>query len=203
MDEPRTPQDPQVDQPAPPAHRVRRAGPGDVAAMHAMVVELAEYERSPESVQATAEDLHAALFGGADERVAHAHVAEVRDAAGAQGWQVWQVVGMAVWFPTYSTWTGRAGIWLEDLYVRPDHRGLGLGSALLAALAATCVRAGHRRLEWTVLDWNTSAQGVYRSVGATPMEDWTTWRLDGDALGALAATGTAAPAGPSGDPGSG
>lgn len=197
MDEPSTSQTAQTEQTGQnprPARRVRRAGPDDVAAMHAMVVELAEYERSPESVEATAEDLHAALFGGAEQQVAHAHVAEVGGTAG----DGWQVVGMAVWFRTYSTWTGRAGIWLEDLYVRPDHRGLGVGSALLAELAATCVRAGHRRLEWTVLDWNTAAQGVYRSVGAAPMDDWTTWRLDGDALGALAATAD----GGSGDGGS-
>lgn len=182
MDEPSTSQ---TGQTPPSAHRVRRAEPGDVAAMHAMVVELAGYERSPGSVEAAPEDLRAALFGDGEEQVAHAHVAEVGRTGGADGWEV---VGMAVWFRTYSTWTGRAGIWLEDLYVRPDHRGLGLGSSLLAELAATCVRAGHRRLEWTVLDWNTSAQGVYRAVGAAPMEDWTTWRLDGDALGALAAT---------------
>lgn len=188
MDEPSASRTSQTSQAPPPAHRVRQAEPGDVAAMHAMVVELAEHERSPESVEATAEDLRAALFGDGDEQVAYAHVAEVGSAAGADGWEV---VGMAVWFRAYSTWTGRAGIWLEDLYVRPDHRGLGLGSGLLAELAATCVRAGHRRLEWTVLDWNTSAQGVYRSVGAAPMEDWTTWRLDGDALGALAATADA------------
>lgn len=185
MDEPSTSQTGQTGQTPASPHRVRRAEPGDVAAMHAMVVELAGYERSPESVEATVGDLHAALFGGGEQQVAHAHVAEVGVRAGAGGWQV---VGMAVWFRTYSTWTGRGGIWLEDLYVRPDHRGLGVGSSLLAELAATCVRAGHRRLEWTVLDWNTSAQRVYRSVGAAPMDDWTTWRLDGDALGALAAT---------------
>lgn len=178
--------EPEVAQPPAP-HRVRRAEGRDVAAMHAMVVELAEYERSPASVEATAEDLRAALFGGLGQQVARAHVVEVRD-GGAGGWRV---AGMAVWFPTYSTWTGRAGIWLEDLYVRPDHRGGGLGRALLAELAATCVRGGHRRLEWTVLDWNAPAQGVYRAVGAAPMDEWTTWRLDGEALAALAATAAA------------
>ena len=187
MDEP-----PVAQRPAP--HRVRRAEARDVAVMHAMVLELAEFERSPDAVEATAGDLGAALFGGSGEQVARAHVAEVRDGAGGgtggddDGADGWRVAGMAVWFPTYSTWTGRAGIWLEDLYVRPQHRGGGLGRALLAELAATCVRGGHRRLEWTVLDWNTAAQDVYRSVGAAPTGDWTTWRLDAGALADLAAT---------------
>ena len=183
--------EPGVAQPPAPT-RVRRAEERDVAAMHAMVVELAEYERSPASVEATVDDLRAALFGGPGQPVARAHVAEVRGGA-ADGADAWRVAGMAVWFPTYSTWTGRAGIWLEDLYVRPEHRGGGLGRALLAELAATCVRGDHRRLEWTVLDWNSPAQGVYRAVGAAPTDGWTTWRLDGDALAALATTAEVGP----------
>ena len=163
-----------------PASRIRRATPEDVAVMDAMVHELAEYEKEPDAVEATPEDLRTALFGP-DPRV-HAHVAEV---AGADG--SWTVVGMAVWYLTYSTWTGRHGIWLEDLYVRPAARGAGLGRGLLAALAAECTARGYRRLEWWVLDWNTPAQGVYRSVGARAKEDWTTWRLDGAELQALAA----------------
>jgi GNAT superfamily N-acetyltransferase len=159
--------------------RVRRAAPEDVAAMDAMVRELAEYEREPEAVVATAEDLATALFG-ADPRV-HAHVAEVDGPGGRP-----QVVGMAIWYLTYSTWTGRHGLWLEDLYVRPAARGTGLGRDLLRALAAECTDRGYRRLEWWVLDWNSPAQGVYRSAGARPEEEWTTWRLDGDALTALA-----------------
>jgi len=182
------------------ATRVRRATPDDVAAMDAMVHELAEYEREPDAVEATPADLHAALFGP-DPRV-HAHVAEAQDADGS-----WAVVGMAVWYLTYSTWTGRHGIWLEDLFVRPAARGAGLGRALLAALAAECTERGYRRLEWWVLDWNPPAQGVYRSVGARAEEDWTTWRLDGDGLAALAARAdapastrpaSARPAGPGG-----
>ena len=164
----------------PAASRVRRAAPDDVAAMDAMVHELAEYEKEPDAVEATPADLHAALFGP-DPRV-HAHVAEVQDADGS-----WSVVGMAVWYLTYSTWTGRHGIWLEDLFVRPAARGAGMGRALLAALAAECTARGYRRLEWWVLDWNTSAQGVYRAVGARGEEEWTTWRLDGAGLEALAA----------------
>lgn len=146
-----------------------------------MVHELAAYEEAPELVEATPADLHEALFGGgADGPRVHAHVAEVEVEGG------WASAGMAVWFVTYSTWTGRHGLWLEDLFVRPPSRGLGLGRALLAALAAECVDRGHRRLEWWVLDWNTPAQGVYRSVSAAPQQGWTTWRLDGEGLEQLA-----------------
>lgn len=162
--------------------RVRRARPGDVPALDAMVHELAVYEGCPELVEATPDDLADALFGGgAGGPRVHAHVAEVSTAAG------WDVVGMAVWYVTYSTWTGRHGVWLEDLYVRPSARGSGLGRALLAALAAECVERGHRRLEWWVLDWNAPAHAVYRAVGARPEDEWTVWRLDGDALQQLGA----------------
>jgi GNAT superfamily N-acetyltransferase len=178
---------------------VRRATPADVAAIDAMIHELAEYEREPDAVEATPEDLRAALFS--EGARAHAHVAEVRSGGQAgeqddgQDGGGWTVVGTAVWYVTYSTWTGRSGIWLEDLYVRPTARGAGLGRALLAALAAECVERGYRRLEWWVLDWNTSAQGVYRAVGARPEDDWTVWRLDGDGLTALAAGAPVTPGG--------
>lgn len=145
--------------------RIRPAEPGDVTAVDGLIRELAAYEREPDAVQATAADLATALFGP-DPRV-HCHVAEV-DA---------QVVGMALWFVTYSTWRGRHGIWLEDLYVRPEHRRLGLGRALLATLAGVCAERGYPRLEWTVLDWNTPAHAFYRTIGAAPLDDWTTWRL--------------------------
>ena len=169
-----------------PAWRVRPAEPGDVDQMDAMVHELAEYEKAPELVQATAADLAAALFGdGTGEPRVHAHVAEVRTDEG------WQVAGMAVWYLTYSTWTGRHGLWLEDLYVRPPVRRLGIGRGLLSALAAVCVERGYRRLEWWVLDWNAPAQAVYRSIGAQAQDEWTTWRLDGEALGQLAGATTA------------
>ncbi|SDQ08576.1 GNAT family N-acetyltransferase [Quadrisphaera sp. DSM 44207] len=155
--------------------RVRPATEADVAAVDAMVRELAAFEREPDAVQASPQDLRAALFGP-DPRV-HAHVAEVDGPDGAP-----TVVGMAVWYVTYSTWTGRHGIWLEDLYVRPAARGAGLGRALLAALAAECLERGHRRLEWWVLDWNAPAQAVYRAIGARPEDAWTVWRLDGREL---------------------
>jgi GNAT superfamily N-acetyltransferase len=93
---------------------------------------------------------------------------------------------MALWFRSFSTWTGQAGIWLEDLFVEPEQRGSGIGAALLSRLAAICVEHGWTRLEWTVLDWNTPSIEFYRSRGATALDDWTTHRVDGPALRRLA-----------------
>ena len=101
----------------------------------------------------------------------HCHVAELDGPAAPA------VVGMALWFVTYSTWHGRHGIWLEDLFVRPGHRGLGLGRALLGTLAGICRERGYPRMEWTVLDWNEPAHDFYRTIGASPLDEWTTWRL--------------------------
>jgi GNAT superfamily N-acetyltransferase len=98
------------------------------------------------------------------------------------------VVGMAVHFRNFSTWTGRVGIYLEDLYVRPDHRGRGVGRALLADLARTANDRGYGRVDWSVLDWNSSAIRFYESLGAVPMDEWTGYRLSGDALAALGST---------------
>jgi GNAT superfamily N-acetyltransferase len=97
------------------------------------------------------------------------------------------VVAMAIWFRSFSTWTGQAGIWLEDLFVEPDQRGHGLGKALLARLAQLCVERGWTRLEWNVLDWNTPSIDFYRAHGARSLDDWITFRVDGDALPQLAA----------------
>jgi GNAT superfamily N-acetyltransferase len=97
------------------------------------------------------------------------------------------VVGMAVWYVTFSTWTGRHGIWLEDLFVRPEHRGGGLGTALLARLAAIAVDRGYRRLEWWVLRWNEPSIEFYEALGATPMDEWVHYRVDGAPLQHLAA----------------
>jgi GNAT superfamily N-acetyltransferase len=97
-----------------------------------------------------------------------------------------EVVGMAIWFLNFSTWLGRHGIYLEDLYVTPGHRGGGHGKALLAHLAQRCVDAGYGRLEWSVLDWNTPAIDFYVGLGSVAMDGWTTHRLAGDALAALA-----------------
>ena len=164
----------------PSASRIRPAEPGDVAAIDALVRELAVYEREPEAVHAVPEDFARALFGP-DPRV-HCHVAEVETDVGA-----WDVVGFALWYVTFSTWRGRHGIWLEDLFVRPEHRTRGLGRALLQVLAGECARRGYARLEWWVLDWNEPAHALYRSVGARPEDEWTVWRLDGRPLEQFAA----------------
>ena len=153
---------------------IRPARPGDVPAIHQMMLELAEYERARHEVTATAGDLRRALF--APHPALFAHVAE------ADG----QLAGFAVWFLNYSTWAGRHGIYLEDLYVRPRWRGGGHGRALLAELARICVARGYARLEWWVLDWNTPARGFYESLGAAAMDEWTVHRLTGPALAALA-----------------
>ncbi len=164
---------------------IREAAPSDVPVLLELVRALAEYEKEPDAVKATATDLHAALFGATP--VASCHVAE----SGGE------VVGFALWFVTFSTWTGRPGLWLEDVFVRPQARGAGLGKALLQALAQVCVERGYSRVEWWVLDWNAPAIGVYRSLGASPQSDWTTFRVDGGALTALGSA--AAPvAGPPG-----
>ena len=156
---------------------IRPARPGDVAAIHRLVRELAEYEKSLDQAAATADDLRRSLFGA--RPAVFAHVAE-HDGA---------VAGFALWFLNYSTWTGRHGIYLEDLYVTPALRGHGYGKALLAGLARICVDRGYGRLEWSVLDWNAPAIGFYASLGAVAMDEWTVHRLTGPALRALAAGG--------------
>ena len=155
---------------------IRTATAADVPAIHRLVCELAEYEKARHEVEATPEQLREALFGP-DPNV-FAHVAE--DAAG-------EVAGFALWFLNFSTWRGRNGIYLEDLYVRPEQRGSGLGRALLTELARICVERGYGRLEWSVLDWNEPARGFYRSLGAVSMDEWTVFRLTGDALARLGA----------------
>lgn len=152
---------------------IREARPGDVPVLLALVRELAAYEREPDAVAATEELLDEALFGATP--VASCHVA-VADGA---------VVGFALWYVSFSTWLGRPGLWLEDLFVRPAARGQGLGRALLERLAQVCVERGYGRFEWWVLDWNVDAQGFYRSVGAQPEDEWTVWRVDGPALRTL------------------
>lgn len=167
-----------------PSTRVRRAVPEDVADLHRLIQELAIYEREPDAVEASPADLHRALF--AREPLVHAFVAEVDGDRNADGAPGPEVAGMALWFVSYSTWRGRHGIWLEDLFVRPSRRGLGLGRALLTALAAEAVDRGYARLEWNVLDWNEPALRFYASLGARPLDEWTVHRVDGDALAVLA-----------------
>jgi GNAT superfamily N-acetyltransferase len=154
---------------------VRPIRPDDVPAVVGLVRELAEYEKAPHEARMTEEQLDAALFGGAP--ALFGHVAEVED----------RVVGMALWFLNFSTWRGTHGIYLEDLYVQPQHRGSGLGKELLRTLAELCVQRGYSRLEWWVLDWNTPSIDFYKAQGVVPMDAWTVFRLTDDALGEFAA----------------
>ena len=155
---------------------IREATPADVPDLLRLVRDLAEYERELDKVEATEEDYRRLMFPGEGPATAYGHVAEVDG----------EVVGMALWYVTFSTWTGVNGIWLEDLYVMPEHRGRGIGRDLLAALARICVERGYPRLEWWVLNWNEPSIGFYRSLGAAPSDEWTTYRLGDDALVALA-----------------
>lgn len=154
--------------------QIRRATPADVAEITAMIHELAEFEEAADECTVTTESLHTALFGPAP--VAYAHVVEVDGAVGAT----------AVWFHNFSTWEGVAGIYLEDLYVRPAFRRRGLARKLLSTLAAECVRQGGARLEWAVLKWNVNAIALYDAVGGKPQTEWTTYRVSGPELAALA-----------------
>jgi GNAT superfamily N-acetyltransferase len=156
---------------------IRPATTDDVPAIHALVRELADYERALADAQATEEQLHAALFG--PHPAAFAHIAE-DDTTGS-------VVGFALWFLNFSTWKGVHGLYLEDLYVRPEARGGGHGKALLTELARICVRRGYGRLEWSVLDWNEPSIGFYKALGAVPMDEWTVFRLTGEPLAVLGA----------------
>ena len=161
---------------------VREAVPDDVPRLVELVRDLAEYERAVHEVEATEEHFRAALFPN-DPAAARSHalVAEAETPDGPR------VVGMAVWYVTFSTWLGRHGIWLEDLYVSPDPRGAGLGKALLTRLAQVAVERGYGRVEWWVLDWNTPSIEFYRALGARSQDGWTVYRLDGDALAELGA----------------
>jgi GNAT superfamily N-acetyltransferase len=154
---------------------LRWARAGDEDGILECIRALAAYEKEPDAVQTTAEGLRQSLFGPSPSVFAHVIAREER------------IVAIAVWFLNYSTWTGRSGIYLEDLYVREDERRHGYGRALLARLARLCGERGYRRLEWSVLDWNQSAIGFYRSIGAVGMDEWTVQRLAGDALARLAA----------------
>ncbi len=172
--------------PPPPtaAALIRPARPEDIPEILAMVRELAEYERSAHEVLATEPMLAELLFGGntpSGTPAAHCHVAQA-----PAGHPDGPLAGMALWFLNASTWMGRHGIYLEDLYVRPAFRGLGIGQALMSQLARICVDRGYPRLEWWVLDWNTPAIDFYRSLGAQPMDEWTVHRITGTDLEHLA-----------------
>ncbi|MER7751233.1 GNAT family N-acetyltransferase [Kitasatospora sp. NPDC097643] len=151
---------------------IRTAVPTDVPLINAMIRELAEYEKAPQEAVGTEAQLHEALFGA--EPALFGLIAE-DDATG-------EPVGFAVWFRNYSTWRGTHGIYLEDLYVRPEARGGGHGKALLLELARIAVERGYSRVEWSVLDWNQPSIDFYKSLGAVAMDEWTVHRLTGDAL---------------------
>lgn len=156
--------------PGRPAAGIRPIVADDVAGVVAMVHALAYFERAPGECHLAAPDLAAALFGPAPALLGH--VAELDG----------ELAGFALWFLNFSTWEGRHGIYLEDLFVAPERRRHGIGLALLRTLGAVCRDRGYARLEWSVLDWNTPAQGFYRSLGAEEMHDWHVWRLTGAPL---------------------
>jgi GNAT superfamily N-acetyltransferase len=153
---------------------VRRVRPGDEAELTAMIHELAEFERAGHECTVTETQLRTALFGEAPS--VQGHIAEV-DGEAAAG---------ALWFRNFSTWDGVAGIYLEDLFVRPRFRRRGLARAMLATLARECVTNGYTRLSWAVLNWNTDAIGLYQAVGARPQDEWIVYRVSGPELSALA-----------------
>ena len=157
--------------------KIRLAQPADVEDIHRLIYELAVYEKAPEEMVATIDQIKSSLFDA--DPVAFCHVAEVDG----------KVVGIALWFLNYSTWLGKHGIYLEDLFVDPKYRGQGHGKALLVKLAQICVERGYSRFSWWVLDWNKDAIDFYESIGAQAMDEWTVYRVSGDALTKLASQG--------------
>jgi len=154
---------------------IRSARLGDEAAILRMVVALAVYEREPDAVKATEASLRATLFG--DNPQVFAHLAEIDG----------EIVGLALWFLTYSTWTGAPSLYLEDLFVAETARGTGTGRALLSALAREAKTRGCARMDWAVLDWNEKAREFYTHIGAHHSKGWEPWRIEGEALDRLAA----------------
>lgn len=161
-----------------PGISIRAAMPADIGLILALIRELAEYERAPEQAVATPDLIRRHLFGEGlgDGPVAECVIGELEGAA----------QGFAVYFHNFSTWLGRPGMYLEDLFVRPAARGAGLGEALLRHVARIAVDRGCGRFEWSVLDWNTPAIGFYRKLGAVAMDEWTVYRVSGPALLRLA-----------------
>lgn len=150
--------------------KIRLAEPSDVSEIHRLIYELAVYEKAPDEMVATLEQIESSLF--TDRPVAHCHVAEVDG----------KIVGIALWFLNYSTWLGKPGIYLEDLYVQPEFRGHGIGKGFMKTLAQLCIERGYERFQWWVLDWNEPSIEFYKSLGAIPMNEWTVFRLHGQAL---------------------
>lgn len=158
---------------------LRPATEADIDTIIEFIHGLAEYEHEPDAVQLDRDEFVSHLFG--PKPYAEVILAETGDGASA---------GFALFFHNFSTWTGKPGIHLEDLFVRPEHRGHGYGKALLVELARIAVQRDCGRLEWAVLDWNTPSIDFYKSLGAVPMDEWTTYRLAGETLATLGNQGT-------------
>jgi GNAT superfamily N-acetyltransferase len=157
--------------------QIRMAQPADVEDIHRLIYELAVYEKALEEMVATIDQINTSLFNA--NPVAFCHVADVDG----------KIVGIALWFLNYSTWLGKAGIYLEDLFVQPEYRGHGIGKGFMQTLAALCIERGYERFQWWVLDWNKPSIDFYESLGAVPMDEWTVFRLSGDALKKFASEG--------------
>ncbi|MCI0753274.1 GNAT family N-acetyltransferase [Teichococcus vastitatis] len=155
-----------------PGFTLREARPRDAETVSRLVVALAEYEKLGHEAKAGAADFYAAL---ATKRV-HGLIAEVEGEA----------IGFCLWYETFSTFTGKAGFWIEDVFVEPEHRRLGVGSAMFRKVAQIAVEGGYARVEWAVLDWNEPAIAFYRRIGAVAQDGWTDQRLSGEALTAFA-----------------
>jgi GNAT superfamily N-acetyltransferase len=156
------------------SEHIRRARPGDETELTAMIHELAEFERASDQCTVTERQLREALFG--DQPTVYAHLVEVDG----------ETAAAALWFRNFSTWDGVAGVYLEDLYVRPRFRRRGLARKMLATLARECLERGYTRLTWAVLDWNVDAIALYDAVGGRPQDEWITYRVSGPELSALA-----------------
>jgi GNAT superfamily N-acetyltransferase len=157
--------------------QIRLAQRSDSREIHRLIYELAVYEKTPDSMVATQEQIETSLFN--ESPVAFAHVAEVDG----------KIVGIAIWFLNYSTWLGKPGIYLEDLFVEPEFRGQGIGKSFMKILAQLCIERGYERFQWWVLDWNAPSIDFYKSLGAVAMDDWTVFRLSGGALSEFASQG--------------
>ncbi len=154
--------------------QIREATPDDAALILGFITSLAIYEKAEHEVLASESDIRESLFG--DDATAHGLICSINDTP----------IGFAVYFFNYSTWLGKPGLYLEDLYIEPEYRGSGAGKALLKHLAGTAVAKGCGRFEWSVLDWNTPARKFYASLGAQPQDEWVIYRLAGKELDKLA-----------------
>ena len=149
---------------------IRYATKDDIPRIHQLIKDLAEYEKAPLEAKATFQQIEETIFG--ENPVAYCHVAEDNGL----------VVGISIWFLNYSTWVGKPGIYLEDLYIDPAYRRKGYGFAFLKELGKICLERGYERLQWWVLDWNQPSIDFYKSLGAVAMDEWTVYRVSGEAL---------------------